>query len=256
MLSQQRDLRTQAILRALPDLIFLQDAATVYLDCCARDPRELPAPPDQFLGRPMREVLPPDLTAAFERCFREARETGGPALHEYALVVGGQLQHYEARVVMCNDAFLSVVRNVSERKKAPLAQARLRASGIVPQVELADGLPAVKVQRVQIQQVVLNLLNNAVDAIASRRAGSREVFLRSSRNPEGSVRVSIGDGGVGLAGVDVDRMFKPFYTTKPDGLGMGLAISRTIVEAHGGHIWAEPRQPSGVTIHFTIPAVG
>jgi two-component system sensor kinase FixL len=115
-------------------------------------------------------------------------------------------------------------------------------------------LPPVRGDKVQLQQVVLNLLLNAFDAMANRAAGEREVTVSAVHNDAGAVHVAVRDRGAGLSADDRERIFKPFYTSKRDGLGLGLSISRSIVEMHGGHIWAENNEARGATIHFTLPA--
>ena len=107
----------------------------------------------------------------------------------------------------------------------------------------------------QLQQVVLNLLLNAFDAMKETPSGKREVVLRAQTNGAGTVEVSIRDHGTGLPRDGLARIFDPFYTTKRDGLGMGLSISRSIVETHGGQLWAENNSDRGATFYFTIPAI-
>jgi PAS domain S-box-containing protein len=130
---RESETRREAILRALPDLMFLQSQDGIYLDYHARDPSQLLVPPEQFLGKRMWDVLPPELAAAFQRCFAEARATGEPVVYEYSLPLGGALQHFEARVVACDtDRVLSIVRDITERRRAEEAirqrQAALRQS--------------------------------------------------------------------------------------------------------------------------------
>jgi len=106
---------------------------------------------------------------------------------------------------------------------------------------------------VQIQQVVLNLIRNALDAMREVPANERRLTLGTSVAGDDAVEVSVGDTGNGLSTEMCDKIFDPFFTTKADGLGMGLAISRTIVEAHEGRIWADPVSPHGAVFRFTIP---
>jgi two-component system sensor kinase FixL len=120
-------------------------------------------------------------------------------------------------------------------------------------MNIDPGLPPVHGDRVQLQQVVLNLLLNAFDAMESHGVPDREVVIEASVNDEGSVRVAVRDRGPGLADDIVEKLFTPFFTSKRDGLGLGLSISRSIVDMHGGRIWAENNADAGATFHFTIP---
>jgi signal transduction histidine kinase len=120
--------------------------------------------------------------------------------------------------------------------------------------ELADGLPPVWGDPVQMQQVVLNLALNGIEAMDTVPAGSRELLIRSSREEAGGVLVSVQDRGIGLKPEDLERIFKAFFTTKPNGLGMGLSITRSIIESHGGRLWATLNDGPGATFHFSLPA--
>ena len=112
---------------------------------------------------------------------------------------------------------------------------------------------SVMVDKVQIQQVVLNLMRNAIEAMADSPV--RDLTVSAEDAPEGMVRVSIRDTGTGLSDEIAAHLFEPFHTTKRDGMGVGLSISRTIIESHGGRIWAEPNAPCGTAFHFTLRAV-
>jgi two-component system sensor kinase FixL len=120
-------------------------------------------------------------------------------------------------------------------------------------LELAPGLPRVRGDRVQLQQVVLNLVLNGFEAMREPGAGERTLVIRTAREDAAAVRVEVQDSGVGVDEKDVDRMFQPLYTTKAEGLGMGLAIVRTIVDAHGGGLGAVNNAQGGATVHFTLP---
>ena len=119
----------------------------------------------------------------------------------------------------------------------------------------AEGLPRVQGDRVQLQQVMLNLIVNAIQAISGIGEGARELQISIDAVPsEGAVRVGVRDIGPGLSPESLSRLFEPFYTTKPEGMGMGLSICRSIIEAHGGRLWATPCEPQGALFQFTIPA--
>jgi C4-dicarboxylate-specific signal transduction histidine kinase len=121
--------------------------------------------------------------------------------------------------------------------------------------ELAPELPRVIGDRVQLQQVLLNLAVNGMDAmrIMNGKAGAKELLIRSQVAPEDQVRIFVEDSGVGLTPEMAEKIFNPFFTTKPQGIGMGLSISRSIVESHAGRLWAEPRASGGASFQFVIP---
>ncbi|MDR5754268.1 MULTISPECIES: ATP-binding protein [unclassified Caballeronia] len=121
-------------------------------------------------------------------------------------------------------------------------------------LDVDASLPPVRGDKVQLQQVMLNLLLNAFDAMAHCAPSEREVVVSAIPDGTDSVHVAVRDRGAGLSADDRDRIFKPFYTSKRDGLGLGLSISRSILDMHGGRIWAESNDARGATIHFTLPA--
>ena len=120
------------------------------------------------------------------------------------------------------------------------------------QMQLSENIPRVEGDRVQLQQVILNLILNAIEAMNAVAAGSRRLSIGTVRCDEG-VRISVQDTGVGFATEDIDRIFNAFYTTKSGGMGMGLAISRSIVESRGGRIWAAQNVPCGADVQFILP---
>jgi C4-dicarboxylate-specific signal transduction histidine kinase len=128
-------------------------------------------------------------------------------------------------------------------------------TGVTVGTHLADALPCIEGDRVQLQQVMLNLIVNAIQSMSGVDDGNRELHIRStvSIEPEG-VCVAVRDTGHGLRPESPPRLFEPFYTTKPDGMGMGLSICRSIIEAHGGRLWATGCEPRGALFQFTIPA--
>ncbi len=133
----------------------------------------------------------------------------------------------------------------------PLAQVESRARGIEIRLELADELPSILADDVQVQQVVLNLLRNAIEAT---EANAKAVDVVTKVTDAGFVEVAVSDRGPGVADVDPEQVFEPFFSTKQEGMGMGLSISRSIVEAHGGQIGHRPRRPQGTTFFFRLPA--
>lgn len=135
-----------------------------------------------------------------------------------------------------------------------LAQTEARRNRVYIRHQLESGLPPVKGDRVQLQQVILNLIVNGLEAISSSTNGDRELTINSSRGESNNLVVAVRDSGDGLDTTNLERVFDAFFTTKRDGMGMGLAISRTIIEQHGGHIWATPNAPKGAVFQFTLPA--
>ncbi|MGK3983098.1 ATP-binding protein [Sorangium sp. So ce136] len=133
-----------------------------------------------------------------------------------------------------------------------MASAALLA-GTTVRLELAPGLPRVRGDGIQLQQVLLNLLVNALDAVARRPPEVRLVVVRTRRADGGQVELSVADSGEGIPPADLERVFEPFFTSKPQGLGVGLAISRSIVEAHGGRLWAEHGPGEGATFRCVLP---
>jgi two-component system, LuxR family, sensor kinase FixL len=126
-------------------------------------------------------------------------------------------------------------------------------NGVRIVLELNPGLPPARGDKVQLQQVVLNLLLNAFDAMKDCPVIEREVKVRAEMAGADAVRVMVRDRGSGLSGDKLDKIFRPFYTTKRDGLGMGLTISRSIIDAHGGRLWVENNPDRGATFYCTLP---
>lgn len=139
---------------------------------------------------------------------------------------------------------------------AALARGDSVARGVVLEFAAASDLPMVMGDSVHLQQVLLNLVLNAMDAVEDVAAARRKVTVRAKRHGASEVEVAVEDHGVGIAPEKLGRLFEPFFTTKPNGLGIGLSISRTIIEAHGGRIWAENNAEAGATFRFTLPVTG
>ena len=148
--------------------------------------------------------------------------------------------------VAIDDAILEVIA---------LTRTEAANNSVSVRTQLAEGLPRVQGDRVQLQQVMLNLIVNAIQAMSGIGEGARELQISIDAVPsEGGVRVGVRDTGPGLSPESLSRLFEPFYTTKPEGMGMGLSICRSIIEAHGGRLWAIPCEPQGALFQFTIPA--
>jgi PAS domain S-box-containing protein len=133
-----------------------------------------------------------------------------------------------------------------------LARNEVLKHGISLQTDLATGLPSIEADRVQLQQVLLNLVLNAVEAMNRIDDGARELQISTTPDASNAVLVAVRDTGLGLDPKTAERLFEPFYTTKPEGMGMGLAICRSIIEAHGGRLWAAANEPRGAVFHFVV----
>jgi two-component system, LuxR family, sensor kinase FixL len=352
--------RNNAILRALPDLMFVLTRDGRYIDYHAKDESLLIVPPSQFLGRTMRDILPPPLAALFEEKIRRLYDGEEPVIVEYEVPLPtGDLRTFEARMVRGeSDTLLSIIRDITPQTQAALAlrntQAELmRASRLATLGEFAAsiahelsqpltaiiansraalrllerertdvtevrralgdvlesslvardvihhtrhlfghgdpdqsplyleevvnevctlmsstlaehrvaldlhldaGRRTIHGDRIQLRQVILNLISNGIQAMDHLEAESaRRLTISATTNPDGTVRLTVSDTGIGLANVDRERLFSESYTTKPDGMGWGLSISRSIVEAHGGQLWAEPNGDGGASFSFTLP---
>jgi PAS domain S-box-containing protein len=148
--------------------------------------------------------------------------------------------------VAIDDAILEVIA---------LTRAEAANNSVSVRTQFAEGMPRVQGDRVQLQQVMLNLIVNAIQAMSGSGEGARELQISIDAVPsEGGVRVGVGDTGPGLSPESLSRLFEPFYTTKPEGMGMGLSICRSIIEAHAGRLWATRCEPRGALFQFTIPA--
>ena len=164
--------------------------------------------------------------------------------------------------------FLERIRNLVKRGPPQFAPVKLRQligdvilltrrdldrHGIRVEIELEPDIPAIQGDAVQLQQVLLNLILNAVDAMSPRPAGDRDLLLTLTRRAKDVVVIGVRDSGTGFDSGSADRLFAPFYTTKAGGLGMGLPISRSIVEAHGGSLWTAPNPSGGTVFLFSLP---
>ena len=139
------------------------------------------------------------------------------------------------------------------RESLELAHAELVTRRVLVTTDVEPGLPPVPVDRVQLQQVLLNLILNACDAMSARPFEERRLQVAGRQVMPNEVQVSVRDRGMGIPAELVDRLFQPFVTSKPQGLGLGLSISRTIVAAHGGRLWAENDPGGGATFHCALP---
>jgi len=157
--------------------------------------------------------------------------------------------------------FASALLNLRDVITDALALAHYESAGrhVTIRTELMDDIPSVMGDRVQLQQVLLNLVVNGMDAMRTTEEAKRILTICGCcemRDGKPEALLSVQDAGIGLKIDEMDRLFEAFFTTKPQGMGMGLAISRSIIEAHGGRLWAEPNQEAGATFQFSLPAAG
>ena len=136
-----------------------------------------------------------------------------------------------------------------------LARGEITKNGVSVDTHLTDGVISVEGDRVQLQQVALNLILNAVEAMGSVQEGPRELSISTEQNQVKGVLVAVRDTGPGIDGKHLERVFQPFYTTKSSGVGMGLSICRSIIDAHGGRLWTDANEPRGAVFQFTLPGV-
>jgi C4-dicarboxylate-specific signal transduction histidine kinase len=193
----------------------------------------------------MLDAVPPNIDGARETARRTIRD-GNRASQVIARL----------RALFSKREFTleSLDLNEAVREVVALSSNDLQRNRVVVQTELAEDLPMVTGDRIQLQQVVLNLLRNASDAMDDVHDRQRELLIRSEREDSGCVRLSVRDAGVGLSHQSLASLFDPSYTTKSGGMGIGLFVSRSIVERHQGRLWAEPNQGCpGAMFAFSIP---
>ncbi len=143
--------------------------------------------------------------------------------------------------------------NQTIQEVVALARDEMRTNDVILRMELANDLSAVLGDRVQLQQVLLNLIMNGVEAMSTFRDRQRELVIRTQNDKAGQVQVTVQDSGIGLDTQSMEKIFEAFYTTKQGGMGMGLSISRSIVQNHGGRLWAVANEGPGATFQFTVP---
>jgi PAS domain S-box-containing protein len=194
----------------------------------------------RWLGR-----QPPDL--------EEVRQTLG-AIVEIGHRAGDVVGRIRALIQKAPPRKDRVDLNGAIREVIELTRGEAVKNSVSVRAQLADGLPPIHGDRVQLQQVVLNLIINAVEAMSGVSEGTRDLLISTRKAESGGVLVAVMDSGPGLASASLERLFDAFYTTKPCGLGMGLSICRSIIDAHGGRLWASAKVPRGAILQFTLPA--
>jgi NO-binding membrane sensor protein with MHYT domain len=186
---------------------------------------------------------PDEMRAAVERIVRDANRASEV------------LQRIRALAQRSEPQMVSLDINDVIREAIPLVQREVSNHGASLRAELASALPPVLGDRVQLQQVVINLLINGVEAMAPIMDRPRELHIRSQHDA-GQVHVAVRDSGIGIDSGTAEQLFNAFFTTKPSGMGMGLSISRSIIRAHGGRLWASPNPDHGAAFQFTVPING
>jgi C4-dicarboxylate-specific signal transduction histidine kinase len=184
----------------------------------------------------------------------------------------GEARNAAERIVRNGYRAGEVIRSIRAlARKSPSEMAELDINGVIENIlelmrveltrhdvsveaDLRNGLATIMGDRVQLQQVMMNLIMNGIEAMSGLERRRRVLHVSTRLDGDGSVLVAVEDSGMGLDPANGDRLFDPLFTTKREGLGMGLSISRSIVEAHGGRLWASPRLPHGAIFQFALPA--
>jgi PAS domain S-box-containing protein len=190
---------------------------------------------------------PPDLDGAREAVRRTQRD---------GMRAANVVERLRALFARKAPAFESVDLNEATREVIGLSLDEIRNCRVTVRAELADDLPPVRADRVQVQQVVLNLLRNALDAMSTVDDRPRDLLIRTERQDGDCVQLSVKDSGAGFDPRTMAKLFEPFYSTKDDGMGVGLSVSRSIIENHQGRLWAAPNDDAGATFLFSIPRQG
>ena len=192
----------------------------------------------------MLDAVPPDVKGARETARRTLRDgnRASDVITKLRALFGKKTT--TAELVNMNEATREVIA---------LSRNELQRNRVILRLELEDDLPSVTGDRVQIQQVILNLLLNASRAMIGIEDRPSQIVIRTQRDEGDCVRLSVQDAGIGVKPQDMDKLFEAFYTTKTGGMGMGLSVSRSIVESHHGRLWASPNDGPGATFAFSIP---
>jgi PAS domain S-box-containing protein len=192
----------------------------------------------------MLATYPPDIDGARETARRMIRDSNRASEVITRLRKLFSKKETTTEPVDLTDATLEIIA---------LSLSELQRNRVILRQELADELPLIAGDRVQLQQVILNLLRNASDAMSDVDDRPRELVIRTEKDEFDCVRLTVKDTGVGITAQDMERLFEAFYTTKSDGMGMGLSVSRSIIECHGGRLRVAPNDGPGVTFSFSIP---
>ncbi|WP_439403357.1 PAS domain S-box protein [Bradyrhizobium sp. DASA03068] len=187
---------------------------------------------------------PPDIKAArrsVEWIIEDGRRAGDVIRHVRALAKGSDIE------------MVPLDANAVVREAVALVQREMASHAVSVRMELSSALPRIFGDRIQLQQVLINLIMNGIEAMGDVHDRPRELAIRSEASGDGAMQMSVSDRGVGISEQAMDRLFTPFFTTKSSGMGMGLSICRSIIEAHGGRLYAVPNQERGATFQITLP---
>jgi len=190
------------------------------------------------------QAQPPNMEEvrqAFERINKDMKRAGEVMNRIHGLVKKAPPAMESVRVNAAIDEVIALMRS------------EILRSGVRVRTQLAQNLPVVAGDRVALQQVMLNLIINAIEAMSTVDDGQREIVIGTSERDTEGILVAVSDSGAGVDADRVEQLFEPFYTSKSGGMGMGLSICRSIVEAHGGRLWASPNMPRGAVFQFTVP---
>jgi PAS domain S-box-containing protein len=193
----------------------------------------------RFLSAPRPDL--DEVRDALGRIVRDGGRAGAVVSRIRALVKGVPRRNERVEI------------NAAIREVVELTRSEAMKKGVGVQTDLGADLPLVPGDRVELQQVILNLILNAIEAMSATSEGSRELLITKGKNETGDVLVAVRDSGPGLGPATLENLFKAFHTTKPNGLGLGLSICRSIVEGHGGRLWVSANLPRGAVFQFTLP---
>jgi PAS domain S-box-containing protein len=193
----------------------------------------------RFLGAPRPDL--DEVRDALGRIVKDGHRAGAVLGRIRALIKGAPRRNERVEI------------NAAIREVVELTRSEAMKNGVVVRTDLDDDLPLVLGDRVELQQVILNLILNAIEAMSATSEGSRQSLITTGRTGSDDVLVAVRDSGPGLAPAALERLFKAFHTTKPNGLGLGLSICRSIIEERGGRLWASANSPRGAVFQFTLP---
>jgi C4-dicarboxylate-specific signal transduction histidine kinase len=195
-------------------------------------------------GMRFLEMNPPNL--------EEAREAFGCVVSDTdrAKDIVGRMRDHLKKAPPRKERFglNEAIKEVMVMVRSAIVKNRIAVS-----IQLMDGLAPIRGDRIQLQQVLVNLILNAVEAMSSVEDGVQQLSIRTAQSERGDILFAVHDSGPGIVAGDLERVFEPFYTTKTNGMGMGLAICRSIINGHGGRLWVAPNEPRGAVFQFTLP---